>query len=91
LILDDFEKLDDLAARWLADRVAPAPFVTRVIDYWEHLPNQPKTVELVSLAEAGLPYDEQSERENNYKKWSVAFPESRPHKLKPNMSLEPTR
>jgi hypothetical protein len=81
LNLDNFEKMDDEVARWLADHIVPAPFVTRVLDYYEDKPDQPKTVKLISLEEAGMPYDEKAERENNYRKWSAAFPELRPHKL----------
>ena len=81
IIVDNFEKQEDSIARWLADNIVPAPFVTKVIDYWDSERRQPKTVELVSMEEAGMLYNEVVERENNYKKWSEMFPEIRPHKL----------
>ncbi|MDQ3687427.1 MAG: hypothetical protein M3430_17775 [Acidobacteriota bacterium] len=79
--MDDYDKIDDVAARWLANQIPPAPFVTKVVDWYEHKPNQPKTVELVSIEEAGLEYNEETERLNNYHRWSVAFPDVSPHKL----------
>lgn len=74
LILEGYGKIDDIAARWLADRVATAPFVAKVIDYWDDAKKHPRTIELVSCEEIGLSYDETRERENNYKKWSIAHP-----------------
>lgn len=82
IIVDDFEKQEDEVAKWLSEKVVPAPFVAKIIDYWEHKPQQPKTVELVSIQEAGMTYNADLERGNNYKKWSNLHPEIRPHKLK---------
>jgi hypothetical protein len=81
IIVDNFEKQEDSMARWLADNIVPASFVTKVNDYWDSEHRQPKTGELVSMEEAGMLYNEVVERENNYKKWSEMFPEIRPHKL----------
>lgn len=73
LLLDDYDKTDDVTARWLANHIPPAPFVTKAIDS--------NTFELVSIKDAGLEYDEKAERLSNYHKWSVAFPDVSPHKL----------
>jgi tetratricopeptide (TPR) repeat protein len=82
IIVDDFEKQEDEIAKWLSEKVVPAPFVAKIIDYWEHKSQQPKTVELISMQEAGMIYNADVERENNYKKWSILHPEIRPHKFK---------
>ncbi|XZF14582.1 FRG domain-containing protein [Chitinophagaceae bacterium MMS25-I14] len=89
IIVDDFEKQEDEIAKWLSEKVVPAPFVAKIIDYWEHKPQQPKTVELISIQEAGMAYNADVERENNYKKWSNLHPEVRPHKLKPLVQKYP--
>lgn len=91
LLVDDFEKQEDEIAKWLADKIIPAPFLAKIIDYWEHKPQQPKTIELISMKEAGLEYNPEVESDNNYKKWSLLHPEIRPHKLKslvPSYPLE---
>jgi hypothetical protein len=89
IIVDDFEKQEDEIAKWLSEKVVPAPFVAKIIDYWEHNPQQPKTVELISMQEAGMTYNVDLERENNYKKWSILHPEIRPNKLKPLVTKYP--
>ena len=89
IIVDDFEKQEDEIAKWLSKKVVPAPFVAKIIDYWENKPQQPKTVELISMQEAGMTYNEDVERENNYQKWSILHPEIRPHKLKPLVTKFP--
>lgn len=79
LLLNSMDKMDDRAAKWLSDRIVPAPFVTKAIDWYG--PNQPRTVELVPLYETSIGYDENQERLNNYHNWSVAFAETRQHQL----------
>lgn len=89
LIVDDFEKQDDETAKWLAEKIVPAPFIGKIIDYWEHEPEQPRTFELVSMEEANYEYNDAVEKTNNYRKWSLLFPEIRPHKLKYKISKYP--
>lgn len=80
LLMDNLDKVCDPAARWLSDRIVPAPFVTKLID--EYSAGQPRTVELIALCKSSIDYDEEKERENNYRKWSLKYPEIRKHKLK---------
>ena len=80
LLMDNFDKISDTAAKWLSDRIVPAPFVTEVID--EYSPGQPRTVELIPLCESSLDYNEGRERESNYRNWSLAHPETRKHRLR---------
>ena len=70
LIINSFGKMHDDAARWIANRLQPAPFMAlcrknaagELIWAW------------VSAEEAGVPYDEKTSTEANYKYWSEKFP-----------------
>lgn len=66
LTIDQFGKFDDTAAKWLAERVAAAPFISELA-----------TGKLVTLEQAGLKFDEKTERRNNYKVWSSKHPDTR--------------
>jgi hypothetical protein len=79
LLLDDFDKFDDAAATWLSSKIAPAPFVTVAKEWYS--PDQPKVVELVSLSDSGIPYEEEKERVRNHEKWSDKSAETRDHML----------
>jgi len=82
-LLNNMDKMDDRVAKWLSDRIVPAPFVTKAIDWYG--PGQPRTVELVPLYETSIGYEESRERLNNYQNWSVAFAENRTHRLVDNL------
>ena len=69
LLLDDCGKTNDWTAKWLADHVVAAPFITRKIDNNE--------LELVSTIAAGMEYDETLERFNNYRIWSNRYKDLR--------------
>jgi hypothetical protein len=76
-LLNNMDKMDDPVAQGLSDRIVPAPFVSKLMDWYG--PGQPRTVELVPLDETSVGYDESQERLNNYHDWSVAFAETRAH------------
>ena len=59
LCMNDIQKFDDAAARWLADRITPCPFFLRGQD------GTP-----VPLREVPYDYDENQERDANYRRWS---------------------
>jgi hypothetical protein len=71
LAMNGMGKIHDAAARWIADRLQPAPFV---------LIRAPGPDEAgincvwVSADEAGEPYAERERRQANYERWSDAFP-----------------
>jgi hypothetical protein len=73
LLLDD-PKMNDSSAKWLAEKVVAAPFVTRVVG---RTPTGDAVVELCSAENAGLEYDECVERFNNYRYWSNVCLETR--------------
>jgi hypothetical protein len=70
-MVQKYGKLPDTIARWLSDRVAVAPFVTRVVRWWPN--GTPAEVELVSSSELGFVFDEVQERQRSYRFWSAAF------------------
>ena len=74
LLLDDYGKTNDWTAKWLADHVVAAPFITRPVDKDE---TGSLVVELVSAESAGIEYNEIVERFNNHRVWSNRFPDSR--------------
>lgn len=74
LLLDDYGKTNDWTAKWLADHVVAAPFITRPVDKDE---TGSLVVELVSAESAGMEYNEIVERFNNHRVWSNQFPDSR--------------
>jgi hypothetical protein len=65
--LDDYPKMNDWSAKWLADKVVAAPFVTRVV---ERAATGKAVVELCSAEDAGLEYDECVEWFNKHRYWS---------------------
>jgi hypothetical protein len=74
LLIDGYTKLDDWSAKWLADHVVAAPFVTRTVG---HASTGQTIVELWSAEDAGLEYEELVERFNNYRYWSNQCQERR--------------
>lgn len=70
-----FGKLQDSGALWLSKKVAPAPFVTKIID--SHPNGKPRTVEPIPAEDAGIHYKKEVEQEANYRRWSVAFPDAK--------------
>jgi hypothetical protein len=74
LLLDDYPKMNDWSAKWLADKVVAAPFVTRVVG---QAPTGEVVVELRSAEDAGLEYEELTERFNNHRFWSNQCQERR--------------
>lgn len=74
LLLDDYGKTNDWTAKWLADHVVSAPFITRVVGKDE---TGSLVVELVSAESAGMEYDETIERFNNHRIWSNQFRDTR--------------
>ena len=68
--------MNDRAAKWLSDRVVPAPPIANV-ESW-HGPGQPDQID---LTEPAIPFDEAEIRCGNYKRWSEKFPETVPHRL----------
>ena len=78
-LLDNMPKMDDRAAKWLSDAVVPGPFLTKPLDWYG--PSQPRTVKPIPRSESSIKFDEKKERENNYKKWSDKFSETRPHRF----------
>jgi hypothetical protein len=74
LLLDHHGKTNDWTAKWLADHVVAAPFITRSVgkDATGSL-----VVELVSAESAGMEYDEIIERFNNHGVWSNQFSDTR--------------
>jgi hypothetical protein len=64
-------KLPDKIALWLSKRIAPAPFICKVLTINAH--GHPDEVELVSVESIGLPYNEDVEYERNYRYWSDKF------------------
>jgi hypothetical protein len=70
LLLDDYGKTNDWTAKWLADHVVAAPFITRAVGKDE---TGSLVVELVSAESAGMEYDEIVERFNNHRVWSNQF------------------
>lgn len=79
LIIDSLPKMPDLAAKWLSERIAPAPFTTKVIDWYA--PGEPMTIELVPVSETSFSYDEREQKHKNYNKWSTLATETRGFKL----------
>lgn len=78
-IIDNMPKMEDGAAKWLSDRVVPAPFVTKALDWYS--PGQPRTVTLIPLCDSSSQYDEARERRRNHETWSLAFTENRAFKF----------
>ena len=74
LLIDDFGKMNDHAAKWLADHVAASPFLLRP----SGTEDEP-TCELVSVRDAGLAFDQATERFNNYRIWSKQLRDVRGH------------
>jgi hypothetical protein len=74
LLIDDNGKINDWSAKWLADRVAAAPFVTRLV---RQTATGEGVVDLCSSEEAGLEYEEVIERFNNHRYWSNQYRERR--------------
>jgi len=67
LLIDGYPKMNDWSAKWLADHVVAAPFVTRAVG---RAATGEAVVELCSAEEAGLKYEELVERFNNHRYWS---------------------
>jgi hypothetical protein len=67
LIINGLGKMEDGAARWIADRLQPAPFTMKIA-------GDPTRFEWVSTDEAGIEYDARASRESNYRFWSKKFP-----------------
>jgi hypothetical protein len=74
LWIDDHVKMNDWSAKWLADHVVAAPFVTQVVG---QTTDGQIVVELCSAEAAGLEFDEVLERFNNHRVWSNAYPDKR--------------
>ena len=66
LFLDSYGKFGDWAARWLSERIPPAPFLTN------------RAGELISAEEAGVEFCEVTGRFNNHRRWSSHFPYDMP-------------
>jgi len=81
LIVDSFDKMDDTVAKWLSETIIPAPFVSKVIEFFDEAKEQPKSLELVSSIEAGEKYNVEEERLKNYIRWSNLYPETRKFKM----------
>jgi hypothetical protein len=71
LCIDAAGKMNDWSAKWLAEHVVAAPFVTQIADPTERI------VRLVSALDAGIVYDELVERFNNHRVRSNQFPDTR--------------
>ena len=78
-LLDNMPKMDDRAAKWLSGEVVPAPFLAKGLDW--HGPGQPNTTEPIPLSETSIKYNEEKERDNNYKRWSDNYPETDGYRL----------
>jgi len=74
-LIDDFGKMNDWSAKWLADHVVAAPFLSRVIK--QDGMGRPTTIELASAGQTGFNYDILVERVNNYRIWSNVYPDVR--------------
>ena len=68
LIINGYGKMHDAAAKWICNRLQPAPFLlirerveNKLIWNW------------VSAEDAGEPYDEAKSRSSNYEQWSNKF------------------
>jgi FRG domain-containing protein len=70
-MVQEHGKLPDEIALWLSKKIAPAPFAAKVLK-WKS-PRQPEEAQLVSLAEAGILFDEEGERGRSYRYWSSKF------------------
>jgi hypothetical protein len=71
LVLGEYGKIEDTAARWLADRIQPAPTVGVAIRGDDGVLG----VRLLPPDEAGIEvYDETWERRQNYEQWSERYP-----------------
>lgn len=79
LLIDDYAKkmngINDWAAKWLADHVVAAPFLTRICERDET--GRPTVIELISIGEGECDYSELLERVNNYRIWSKVYPDKR--------------
>jgi hypothetical protein len=64
-------KLPDELAAWFSKRIAAAPFLTKPTKWGAS--GNPAEVELVALSSTGIPYNEESERENSYRYWSSKY------------------
>jgi hypothetical protein len=67
LLLDDYGKWPDPTAEWLANHIAVAPFIARVVGRDE---DGRVIVEADSARNAGAVFDEMTERFNNHRVWS---------------------
>ena len=74
LLLDSYGKTNDWTADWLARHVVAAPFVTRIAG---KDPSGMLLVQLVSLSEAEMEFDDAAERFNNGRIWSNRYNDTR--------------
>lgn len=70
-MVEKHDKLPDEIAYWLSRRIAAAPFVAKVIKSTPE--DKPIEVELVSTVSAEIPFDEEAEKERNYRYWSSKY------------------
>ena len=71
LLISGYGRIHDQAARWLANRLQPAPFAC--ISLSGMTENEPARVAWVSAEEAGIPYEEKDRSDGNYERWSDKY------------------
>lgn len=70
-MVQEHGKLPDEIALWLSRKLAAAPFVAKPVK--SSAVGRPEEVELVSATSAGMPFNENVERERNYRYWSSKY------------------
>lgn len=71
LLISGYGRIHDQAAKWLAKRLQPAPFVCVSLPRVNE--NEDLRVAWISAEEAGIPYVETDSSEHNYKRWSDKY------------------
>lgn len=81
-VLSEYGKIEDSAARWLADRIQPAPMIGVTV----RGDDGALRIRLLPADEAGAePVDEARGRQINYESWSERYPAPEPRALPPEL------
>ena len=88
LLISDYGKIHDQAAKWLASRLQPAPFVCVSLPRVKE--DDELRVEWISAEEAGIPYVETDSSKHNYERWSDKYVDPPKKSLPKDLLLQST-